>query len=162
MKKYNFLFLFLLMFMLCGCSSNNKLTKEDYILTEDNITSKNITIGNTSEEFKNAYNNYIVTIIYAEDAVNGDNIADIININDIDFSKQCNVGITTYYIDNKSYTIPEFVDKLGIKTNYYDWAKENTEYLENHIIEGKVLIFTFEDGIVSNISSTDINLETNQ
>ena len=161
MKK-TFIAYIVLCFILIGCSSNNKLTKEDYILTEDIITSKNICIGSTNEEFKNAYNNYTVNIIYAEEVINGDNVADIININEIDFSKQCKVSITTYYIDGKPYTLPEFVDKLDIKTNYYDWAENNADFLKKHTIEGKVLVFSFEDGVVTNISSTDMNLEVNQ
>ena len=161
MKKY-LLLIFILCLMLSGCASNDKLTKEDYILKENNTTSKNITIGSTSEEFKNAYNNYTVNIIYAEDSVNGDNIADIIDINDIDFSKQSHISICTYYIDNKPYTSQEFADKLGIKTNYYDWAIDNAEYLKNHTIEGKLLLFTFEDDVVTNISSIDMNFDLNQ
>lgn len=160
MKKICFLVFSLLISMLCGCSSNNALNKNDYIL-EDNITSKNICVGSTGEEFIKAYDNYTISIIYAEDAINGDNVADIININDVDFSKQSHISICTYFVDDKPYTSQQFVDKLDIKTNYYDWAENNTEYLKNHIIEGKILIFTFEDGIVTNISSTDINFETN-
>lgn len=161
MKKYFFSILFLLTLVLYGCSSTNTLNKEDYLL-ENNTTSKNISIGSTSEEFKKAYGNYVISIIYADDAINGDNVADIIDINNVDFSKQSRIGITTYFIDEKSYTIQQFVDKLGIKTNYYDWAEKNTEYLKNHTIEGKVLLFSFEDGVITNISSTDMNFKLNQ
>ena len=160
LKKYFFPILFLLTIMLYGCSSTNTLNKEDYLL-ENNKTSKNISIGSTSEEFKKAYANYTINIIYTEDEINGDNVADIIDINDVDFSKQSRIGITTYFIDGKSYTLQQFVDKLGIKTNYYDWAKDNTEYLEKHTVEGKALLFSFEDGTVTNVSSTDMNLDLN-
>ncbi len=137
-----------------SCSkSTNKLSNDDYVLSENQITSKNITIGSTSEEFKNAYNGCTTTVLYN----NEDNIAKEIEIEKIDYSDFCYVYVPTFFIDDKAINVEEFKKKNNISSNLNDWFTSNPEYLEKHSVIYKCLIFIFQDNEVTNIQSLQKN-----
>ena len=72
----------ILVFILAGCSdTNQQITDKDYILTSDNKTSRNITIGSNSNEFIDAYQGCVLTVLYADD---NSNVAKETDINEID------------------------------------------------------------------------------
>ena len=155
MKKIlSFLLIFcILVFVLAGCSGTNRqITDKDYILTSDNETSRNITIGSNSNEFIDAYQGCIVTVLYTDD--NG-NVAEEININEIDYTKCCYVYLPTFFVDNKAIDVENFKNKNNITSDLNSWLENNTEYLQKHKVIFKCLIFTFDNGVINNIQKSE-------
>lgn len=142
--------------LLCGCSSkNNYLQNNDFILSDTNVTTKNISIGSNSDDFIEAYKNYITYVVYWDNNNNNKSIK--INIEDIDYSKQCTIYISSLCIDNKIVDGDNFIKQNKIKNGIDNWFSENTDYLDNHTAIYKCLIFTFENGNVYDIESYEKN-----
>ena len=142
---------------LCGCSSKNiSLKNSDFVLSDTNITTKNIKIGSSSEDFKKAYSNIDngVGVDYFGD--NSNSISKN-SINEIDYSKKCSIYISAICIDDNCMSTNDFIKQNKIKNGIDNWFSENTEYLDSHTAIYKCLIFTFENGNVYNIESYEKN-----
>lgn len=137
---------------LFGCSSNNTLEKMDYELSNDNTTSKDITIGSSSTEFIKAYNGYYANVMY-----DNYNQLDRVNIDEINYSNFCYVYLPVIFIDDKPIDIDDFIDKNNISIGLDAWLVENNEYLKKHSAIYKCLVFTFEDENIINIQSIEKN-----
>lgn len=137
---------------LFGCSSNNTLGKMDYELSNDNTTSKNITIGSSSTEFIKVYNGYYVNVMY-----DNYNKSDRANVDEINYSNFCYVYLPTIFIDNKPVNIDDFIEKNNISIELDTWFSNNNEYLKKHSAIYKCLVFTFEEGNIIDIQSLEKN-----
>ena len=138
---------------LFGCSSNNTLLgKMDYELSNDNTTSKNITIGSSSTEFIKAYNGYYVNVMYGNY-----NKSDRANIDEINYSNFCYIYLPTIFIDDKPVNIDDFIEKNNISIELDAWFADNNEYLKKHSVIYKCLVFTFEEGNIIDIQSLEKN-----
>lgn len=137
---------------LTGCSNSNKaLTLKDFELS-DNTTSKNISIGSSSEDFVKAYNGNYANVMYGNN-----NKSEKADINKIDYTHFCYVYLPTIFIDNKPVNIDDFIKKNNISIGLDSWFVENSEYLEKHSVIYKCLVFTFEDGNIIYIQSSEKN-----
>lgn len=153
MKKI--IIVLLCMCFLCGCSQGSmSLENSDFVLSDTNITTKNIMVGNTSEEFKGAYSDFVKTIgvMYSDD-----NTIKESTIDKIDYNKSCRVYISVICIDDNCMSTNVFIKQNKIKNGIDNWFSENTDYLDKHAVIYKSLIFTFEDGKVYNIESYEKN-----
>lgn len=155
MKKT--IIILLCMCFLCGCSSKiASLKNSDFVLSDTNITTKNIGIGSSSEDFKKAYSNINngIGVNYFEDNSNSINKN---SINKIDYSKSCNIYISAICIDGECMSTNEFIKQNKIKNGIDNWFSENKDYLNKHTAIYKCLIFTFENGNVYDIESYEKN-----
>lgn len=142
---------------LCGCSSKTtSLKNSDFVLSDANITTKNIKIGSSSEDFKKAYSDIDngIDVDYFGDNSNSINKN---NINKIDYSKSCSIYISAICIDGECMSTNEFIKQNKIKNGIDNWFSENKNYLNKHTVIYKCLIFTFDSGNVSNIESYEKN-----
>ena len=158
MKKYLLLFLTLCL-LFTGCSSNKRLSIDDFEFSKDQVTKTGICIGTTSDEFKSVYEFYKdnVGVTYIDDEGNLSDLKQL-TIDSVDYTKHCLVGIYTMFVDNKSMNAQKFQKKHKIKSgheNWVKWARDNKEYLNKHTVVYKEIIFTFEDGKVNNIQEND-------
>lgn len=158
MKKHLLLFLTLCL-LLTGCSSNGKLSNDDFELSEDQVTKTGMQIGTTSDEFKSVYEFYkdTVGVSYIDNEGNLDDVQQL-TIDDIDYTKHCLVGIYTMFVDDKPMNAQKFQKKHNIKNgheNWVKWAKDNKKYLNKHTVIYKDIIFTFENGKISDIQEND-------
>ena len=145
----------ILVFVLEGCSdTNQQITDKDYILTSDNKTSRNITIGSNSNEFIDAYQGCVLTVLYSND---NSNVAKETDINEIDYTKCCYVYLSTFFIDDKAIDVENFKNKNDITSDLNYWLENNTEYLQKHKVIFKCLIFTFDNGANTNIHKSEKN-----
>ena len=153
MKKI--IIVLLCIFCLCGCSRKNmSLENNDFVLSDTNTTTKDIMVGSTSEEFKNAYSDFVKTIgvMYSDDNSINESTIDKINYN-----KSCRVYLSAICIDNNCMSTNDFIKQNKIKNGIDNWFSENTDYLDSHTAIYKCLIFTFENGNVYNIESYEKN-----
>ena len=143
----------ILVFVLAGCSdTNQQITDKDYILTSDNKTSRNITIGSNSNEFIDAYQGCVLTVLYADD---NSNVVKETDINAIDYTKCCYVYLPAFFIDDKAIDVENFKNKNNITSDLNSWLENNTEYLQKHKVIFKCLVFTFDDGVITNIQKSE-------
>lgn len=154
MKSIKFILTFLIItIFLFGCSgSKTTLTIQDYTLSDDTSTSKNISIGSSSSEFIKVYNGYISNVMY-----NNDGYSEREDINKIDYSDFCYVYLPTIFIDDKPYSVDEFMKNNKVDNGLDSWFTENPEYLEKHSVIYRCLVFTFENDEVIYIQSLDKN-----
>ena len=143
----------ILVFVLAGCSdTNQQITDKDYILTSDNKTSRNITIGSTSSDFIDAYQGCVLTVLYADD---NSNVAKETDINEIDYTKQSHIGLPAFFVDDKATDVENFKNKNNITSDLNSWLENNTEYLQKHKVTYKCLVFTFTNGVITNIQKSE-------
>ena len=152
MKSINTILVFsIITIFLFGCSgSKTTLTIQDYTLSDDTSTSKNISIGSSSSEFIKAYNGYISNVMY-----NNDGYSEREDINKIDYSDFCYVYLPTIFIDDKPYSVDEFMKNNNVDNGLDSWFAENPEYLEKHSAIYRCLVFTFENDEVIYIQSLE-------
>ena len=152
MKSINTILVFsIITIFLFGCSgSKTTLTIQDYTLSDDASTSKNISIGSSSSEFIKAYNGYISNVMY-----NNDGYSEREDINKIDYSDFCYVYLPTIFIDDKPYSVDEFMKNNNVDNGLDSWFAENPEYLEKHSAIYRCLVFTFENDEVIYIQSLE-------
>ena len=155
MKKYlSYLMILVILISTVGCGKTKlELTNEDYNLS-NNATSKGITIGSSSDDFINAYNGLVANVWYADDS---SNTAKEINVNEVDYTKQSHIGLSTFFIDDKAIDVNDFKKKNNIDSDLNSWLENNTEYLQKHSVVYKCLVFTFDNGIVNNIQYSEKN-----
>ena len=137
-----------------GCGSAKlEFTNEDYNLS-DNTTSKGITIGSSSDDFVSAYDGFEISVIYAD---SGSNVGTFMNIDKVDYSKQCTVAIQNFFVDNKPHTVDEIKNKYNIKNDINGWLQNNPDFLEKHSLIYKCLTFYFDNGIIVDIKYSEKN-----
>lgn len=125
------------------------LSQTDYILSNGNTTSRNITIGSTSDDFIKAYNNCVTTVLYFDE---DSEIAEEVDCEKIDYSRNCAVFLPTFFIDGKAINVEEFKEENNIDSGYLgDWLKTNKQYLKKHQVVYKCIRFAFEEGEVCDI-----------
>ena len=98
---------------LCGCSRKDMtLEDRDFVLSDTNITTKDIMVGSTSEEFKNAYSDFVRTIgvMYSDD-----NSIKESTIDKIDYDKSCRVYLSAICIDDNCMSTNDFIKQNKIK-----------------------------------------------
>ena len=152
MKSINTILVFsIITIFLFGCSgSKTTLTIQDYTLSDDASTSKNISIGSSSSEFIKAYNGYTSNVMY-----NNDGYSEREDINKVDYSDFCYVYLPTIFIDDKPYSVDEFMKNNNVDNGLDSWFAENPEYLEKHSAIYRCLVFTFENDEVIYIQSLE-------
>lgn len=147
-KSIVYLVIVLLFIMLCGCGNKNYLSNNDFVIDND-TTSKNITIGDSNDKFIDAYSNIEndINVRYAND----NNHLSQEKINNIDFSQSCTVSISGIDIDGTCIPVNKFIKEQKINIGLDDWFNQNSEYLEKHNVTYKVLAFSFENNIITDI-----------
>lgn len=135
----------------CG-KSTSLLAADDYELnTETNKTSRGITPGDAFETFLEAYQEYK---FYT--SVDGGDYQ-MLSPEEIPFDSSITILLPTFYIDGLPIDPDDFckeneVDKAGL----IDFLSSG-EYLDAHTVEYRYLLFTWENGIITNIRSEYMN-----
>lgn len=153
-NKIQYIFIILLLFLFTGCSKGNYLSNNDFIINE-NVTSKNITINDSKDDFIRAYSNIDndINVRYS----NGDNHLIEENIRSIDFSQNCTVYISGISIDGTCVPVNKFIQSEKITIGLDDWFNQNKDYLNKHDAIYKALSFTFENSVITNIRYIEKN-----
>lgn len=153
-KNIIYLTVIAIIIILCGCGNANYLNNSDFLITDD-ITSKNITLGDSSEDFIRAYSDIEndINVRYA----NGDNHLSQKKINGIDFSQTCTVNISGIDVDGTCMPVSSFIKKEKIEGGLDNWISQNNDYLNNHNVIYKVLAFSFENNVIVDIRYIEKN-----
>lgn len=131
----------------CG-QSTPLLGADDYELnTETNGTSRGVTPGDASEIFLAAYQEYKFFI-----SIDGGDYQ-MLAPEEIPFDSPITILLPTFYIDGLPIDPDDFckeneIDKAGL----LDFLSSG-EYLDAHTVEYRYLLFTWENGIITDIRS---------
>lgn len=155
LKKYINLVCFtvLLASMLTACSKKQPLLdKADYELNaENNATSKGIGIGDTAEDFLQAYGEYDIEI-----SINGGNYQSVAT-KEIPFDEPMQTILPTFIIDNVPVTLSQICEENEISLNDLLPLLSSNEYLNEHEVSYFYLIFDWKDGTITDIRSDYID-----
>ncbi len=148
MKK-SFIILLLSVIMLTGCGKEALLlTEADYELNlESNTTSKGIGIGATPEAFLEAYGDYNI-----ETTIDGGPYQAIPN-DEIPFTDSIKTILPTFFIDGLPMTIRQICEANDIERIELLPLLSSAEYLQDHTVAYHYIIFSWENGVITNIHS---------
>ena len=154
MKKINTILSAVLLSMaaltaLTACGKETPLLRAaDYELNhEDNTTSKGIGIGDTPEAYLTAYGDYVMETSIA----NGPYQA--LQTDEIPFTESIRTILPTFFIDESAVTIEQICEENEIERTELLALLSSDEYLQNHTVMYHYMIFTWENGIITDIHS---------
>ncbi len=134
---------------LTACGKETPLLRTaDYELNhEDNTTSKGIGIGDTPEAYLNAYSDYVMETSIE----NGPFQA--LKTDEIPFTEPIRTILPTFFIDENPVTIEQICEENEIERTEILALLSSDEYLQNHTVMYHYMIFTWEDGVITDILS---------
>ncbi len=148
MKKLLITFLILIC-ILTACGKETPLLEaSDYELNQNtNTTSKGIGIGDTPEVFLAAYGSYDIetSIEYGP--------FEAITPKEIPFTDSIRTILPTFFIDGLPTTIEQICTENEIERSELLSLLSSDEYLQNHTVVYHYMIFTWENGLITDIHS---------
>lgn len=146
--------------LLCACSEEAQplLSSADYELSTDSETVqtyRGVKIGDGPDAFLAAYGDYgILSSISGGDYLS-------LPAEDIPFDASLRTILPSFFVDGAALEINSFCEANGIEPNtLMDFLTDET-YLRSHTVIYRYLIFTWENGAITDISSEtmDYNLD---
>ena len=137
---------------LTACGKETPLLKAaDYELNhENNTTSKGIGIGDTPEAFLSAYGDYVMYVI--EPSIDS-GFYQALKTDEIPFTESIRTILPTFFIDDNAVTIEQVCEENEIERTELLALLSSDEYLQNHTVIYHYMIFTWEDGLITDIHS---------
>ena len=124
------------------------LTEADYELNQETgTTSRGIGIGSTPEDFLEAYGSYDIETSKEYGPYES------IRAKDIPFTESIRTILPTFFIDGLPATIEQICTDNGIARSELLSLLSSEEYLQNHRVVYHYMIFTWEDGFITDIHS---------
>ena len=135
--------------LMTACGKETPLLRvADYELNhEDNTTSKGVGIGDTPEAFLSAYGDYVMETSIE----NGPYQA--LKTDEIPFTESIRTILPTFFIDENAITIEQICEEYEIERTGLLALLSSDEYLQNHTVMYHYMIFTWEDGMITDIYS---------
>ena len=156
MRKQIFIILSTLAFslgLLTGCGESTPLlTADDYVLDAlTNRTSLDVGVGDTAETFFNAYGEYR----FFTSIDNGDYQALVPE--EIFFDSPVTILLPTFFIDGLPMEPDAFCEENNVKKAELISYLSSADYLNLHTVEYRYLVFTWENGTITDIRSMYMN-----
>lgn len=136
-------------FLLTACGKETPLLEAaDYELNQNtNTTRKGIGIGDTPEAFLEAYGDYDIETSIEYGAY------EALAPKDIPFTDSIRTILPTFFIDGLPTTIEQICAENEIERTELLSLLSSDEYLQNHTVVYHYMIFTWEDGVITDIHS---------
>lgn len=153
MKKLLYMILIPVLF-LSGCAKNTlQMPSADLFVMDGDITAAGISAGDGPEEFIDAYRDYPIQVAY-QDQSSG---YLTMSIEDIPYEDQISSIIAGLFIDGESVTEEEVCAENEIESSELPELLSSPSYLRNHDVIYRLLDFRWEDGVIADIISMDLN-----
>lgn len=136
-----------------GCGESTPLlTAEDYALdTENNMTNRGVTLGDTSDTFLEIYGEYkIFTSVDGSDY-------QMLAHEEIPFDSAVTTLLPTFFIDGQPIDPDTFCEENELEKSNLLGLLSSEDYLSSHRVEYYYLIFTWENGAITDIRSEYMN-----
>lgn len=136
--------------LICGCGEEKQifLSATDYDLdAETSQTIRGVKIGDGPEVFLSAYRDYdILTSI-------GDGDYLTLPVEDIPFDVTITTILPSFFVDGTALEIDSFCEANNIEKDNLLAFLTNENYLSAHTVVYRYLVFTWEDGAITDIRS---------
>ncbi len=136
--------------LLCACSEEQPflLSSADYDLDAETAqTIRGVKIGDGSESFLAAYRDYDILSSIA----GGDYLS--LPVEDIPFDASLTTILPSFFIDGAAIDIGSFCEENAIERADLLSFLTDENYLNAHTVVYQYLVFTWEDGIITDIRS---------
>lgn len=174
-------------YLLCACGEETPLlTVEDYKLDAENgSTSRGVKIGDNAEAFRAAYQDDMIFSSVTETAsatgsspeedpdAETDSSADhetdqvsdtsaetayqFLSMDEISFDTVQSIILPTFFIDGQPLDMELFCEENEIEQSHLLAFLTDESYLANHRVVYRYLIFTWEDGVITDIRSESMD-----
>ena len=143
----------LAMAFLTGCGEGTPLpAAEDYELnTQTNTTSRGISPGDTSEAFLAAYGEYKLFT-----STDGETYQ-VLDMEEIPFDLAITILLPAFFVDGLPIDPDAFCEENGIEKANLITFLTSEDYLASHTVEYRYLIFTWENGVITDIRSASMD-----
>lgn len=139
--------------LLCGCATEEVFTpsEDNFVVNSDNSIS-GLTVGSSFTDFCNVYNSYPLQIL------NADNTLATFVIPDFEKEPEATNPSTTlmascFIVDGQAVMTEELINQTGQTADTLNAYLTSAEYLGKHSVLFRYVIFTFADGIITEIES---------
>lgn len=128
------------------------LTSQDYDYSEDmDQTSRGVSVGDDKDAFLAAYGEY--EILTSRDSSN----YELLSTEEIPFDEPITTILPTFMIDGMPTTLDTICKENEIAKADVITLLSSEEYLQQHTVMYYYLTFTWQDGIITKITSQSMN-----
>lgn len=153
MKKSLYLFIFLALF-LSGCEKNSSSTPPESLFRISNgETYAGVKSGDGPAAFQKAYGSYTIQVGYDEP----DSSLNTMSIHEIPYDEDIYTIISGFFIDGKPVAEETICSDNQIEVSGLHDLLSSSDYLRSHEVIYRYLIFTWSDGIITDIDSEELN-----
>lgn len=153
MKKSLYILLFSVL-LLSGCEKKPvKFAPAVLFDLKDNVTSAGIKIGDGPREFKAAYSDYTIQAAFDDASTS----YRIMPIHKIPYNENISTIIANFFIDGEPVSEDWICEENQVDISGLHELLSSQEYLRNHEVIYRYLFFKWEDGVVANITSKELN-----
>lgn len=153
MKKLLYIFLFAVL-LLSGCEKNPADTApESLFQMEGTATAAGVKPGDGPKEFKAAYRNYTIQVAYNELESN----YMVMSIDKIPYEDPISTIIANLFINGKPVSEEEICEENNVKPENLHSLLSSAAYLRRNEVIYRYLTFDWEDGVITDIGSEELN-----
>ena len=137
----------------CACGEEKSfLSATDYELDAETAqTIRGVKIGDDSETFLNAYRDYDIL-----SSINGGDYR-FLPVEEIPFTSELTTILPSFFVDSSAIDLDSFCEENGIeKENLLSFLTDES-YLEMHTVLYQYLVFTWENGKITDIRSESMD-----
>lgn len=153
MKKLLYVIMFSILF-LSGCEKKTLDTAPaELFLMEGGETAAGVSVGDGPEEFIDAYSDYTIQVAYS-DQTSG---YLVMSIKEIPYGERISAIIATLFVDGAPVSEEDICEENQIEPEELPDLISSSSYLRKHDVVYRFLDFRWEDGIIADISSSELN-----
>lgn len=162
MKKMmvSLVFLCLASCLLCACGRETPLlTVDDYKLdAETGSTSRGVKVGDSAEAFKDAYREYMIFYAVSDSATeNPQADYQFLPVDEIPFDTVSTMILPAFFVDGLAIDTDQFCEDNEIEKADLISYLTGEAYLTNHRVVYRYLLFTWENGVITDIRSESMD-----
>ena len=144
----------LLSLSVCACGEEAKplLSATDYDLNAETAeTIRGVKIGDDSETFLAAYRDYDIL-----SSINGSDYR-FLPVEEIPFTSQLTTILPSFFVDGSTIDLDSFCEENGVEKGALLSFLTDETYLEAHTVLYQYLVFTWENGKITEIRSESMD-----
>ena len=137
----------------CACGEEKSfLSATDYELDAETAqTIRGVKIGDDSETFLNAYRDYDIL-----SSINGGDYR-FLPVEEIPFTSELTTILPSFFVDGSAVDLDSFCEENGIEKGALLSFLTDESYLEMHTVLYQYLVFTWENGKITDIRSESMD-----
>ncbi len=153
MKKLLYLFVFSMLF-LSGCEKKlSQTAPADLFVMDGSATAAGIKVGDGPDEFIQAYSDYVIQAAYRNESSG----YLVMSIRDIPYEDPISTLIATLFIDGEPVSEESFCRENDIELSELPDFISSRAYLRRHDVIYRYLDFQWENGVITDIYSGELN-----